>query len=311
MSARGLHPQGGVEIGQRLVHQEDLRLPDDGPGQGHPLALAARELGRLAVQQGVEPERGRGLLHLGRALVFGHAPLAQRELDVPGHAQVGVQGVALKDHGHVSILRVDVVDHAVPRWRSVPSVTSSSPATRRSAVVLPQPDEPSSTRSSPSGMVEGQGVDGHGVAEPLGHPLEAHLCQRAPPARCRSPLVRRQLPPHRLGDLLAGRAQPVALGIAARHPLLPAEGPDGGAVDDALDDARPGGDEVALSGGVALQDDVGHPVVVAFVELLVGAGRSQRRPALVLGRQGSPGGVRSSAVCGRAHRLSVCRIVLR
>ena len=34
-----------------------------------------------------------------------------------------------------------------------PDVTDSSPATMRSAVVLPQPDGPSSTRNSPSSMV--------------------------------------------------------------------------------------------------------------------------------------------------------------
>ena len=47
----GLHAQRGVEVGQRLVHQEDEGLAHDGPGQRHPLALAARELSRLAVEQ--------------------------------------------------------------------------------------------------------------------------------------------------------------------------------------------------------------------------------------------------------------------
>ena len=39
-----------------------------------------------------------------------------------------------------------------PSMRIVPSVTSSSPATMRSAVVLPHPDGPTSTISSPSAM---------------------------------------------------------------------------------------------------------------------------------------------------------------
>ena len=47
----GLHAQRGVEVRQRLVHQEDEGLAHDGPGQRHPLALAARELARLAVEQ--------------------------------------------------------------------------------------------------------------------------------------------------------------------------------------------------------------------------------------------------------------------
>src|SRR5579859_6093021 len=39
-----------------------------------------------------------------------------------------------------------------PSMRIVPPVTSSRPATMRSAVVLPQPDGPTSTISSPSAM---------------------------------------------------------------------------------------------------------------------------------------------------------------
>ncbi|OGN85389.1 MAG: hypothetical protein A2X23_08395 [Chloroflexi bacterium GWC2_73_18] len=35
-----LHPQLGVEVAERLVHEEDGRLAHDGPAQGHALALA-------------------------------------------------------------------------------------------------------------------------------------------------------------------------------------------------------------------------------------------------------------------------------
>ena len=58
------HPQGGVEVGERLVEQEDLRVADDGPPDGHPLALPAGELARVAPEQ--HPDlQGRG--HLGHA----------------------------------------------------------------------------------------------------------------------------------------------------------------------------------------------------------------------------------------------------
>src|SRR5262249_56130051 len=39
-----LHPQLGVQVGQRLVHQERLPAAHDPPAHGHPLALAARPL---------------------------------------------------------------------------------------------------------------------------------------------------------------------------------------------------------------------------------------------------------------------------
>ena len=51
-----LHAQLGVEVRQRLVEQEHLRVADDGPAHGHALALAARELARVAVEQWLQAE---------------------------------------------------------------------------------------------------------------------------------------------------------------------------------------------------------------------------------------------------------------
>ena len=69
-----LHPQLGVEVRQRLVHQEGLGVADDGPAHRHPLPLAARQLRRPAVEHLVELEHGghlgdpAGDLVLGRRL---------------------------------------------------------------------------------------------------------------------------------------------------------------------------------------------------------------------------------------------------
>lgn len=46
----GLDAQLGIEVRQRLVHQVHLRAPDDRPSHGHPLALATRQVLRLAVE---------------------------------------------------------------------------------------------------------------------------------------------------------------------------------------------------------------------------------------------------------------------
>ena len=51
------HPQLGVEVGQRLVEQEYLRIAHDRAAHGDALALAAGELARIAVEQMAE---GRG-----------------------------------------------------------------------------------------------------------------------------------------------------------------------------------------------------------------------------------------------------------
>ena len=60
-----LHAQLGVEVRERLVEQEHLRIAHDGAAHGDALALAAGELARIALEQGVEAE------DLGRALDAG------------------------------------------------------------------------------------------------------------------------------------------------------------------------------------------------------------------------------------------------
>ena len=58
----GLDAELGVEVGERLVHEEDRRFADDGAAEGDALALAAGELARLAVEVAGEVEdRGRFL----------------------------------------------------------------------------------------------------------------------------------------------------------------------------------------------------------------------------------------------------------
>ncbi len=57
-----LHPQLGVEVGQRLVEQKHLRVAHDGAAHGHALALAAGQLLRLAVHQFDDIEHARGFV---------------------------------------------------------------------------------------------------------------------------------------------------------------------------------------------------------------------------------------------------------
>jgi hypothetical protein len=45
------NPQLGVQVGERLVEEENLRLAHDGPAESDALPLAAGELARFAVQQ--------------------------------------------------------------------------------------------------------------------------------------------------------------------------------------------------------------------------------------------------------------------
>ena len=52
----GLYPQLGVEVGERLVEEEHLRLPHDRAAERHPLALAARQLRGLPLEHALEAE---------------------------------------------------------------------------------------------------------------------------------------------------------------------------------------------------------------------------------------------------------------
>ena len=102
----------GVEVGERLVHQVDLGVADDGAAHGDALALAAGEGGRLAVEELLEVEDAGGLAD---GLVDGvRVDLAEleRERHVVVNAHVRVQRVGLEDHRDVAVLGLDVVDHA-------------------------------------------------------------------------------------------------------------------------------------------------------------------------------------------------------
>ena len=59
----GLHAQFGVQVGERLVEQEDLRLAHDGAAHRHALALTARQLARLARQQLLNAQNAGRFLH--------------------------------------------------------------------------------------------------------------------------------------------------------------------------------------------------------------------------------------------------------
>ena len=105
--------QLGVEVRQRLVEQEHLRVAHDRAAHRHALALAARELARIAVEQVGEPEdlgrrpHPRGDLGLRRVLQH------QREGHVVGDRQVRVERVVLEHHRDVALLRRQVVHHPV------------------------------------------------------------------------------------------------------------------------------------------------------------------------------------------------------
>ena len=107
-----LHAQLGVEVRERLVHEERLRLAHDRAAHGDALALSARERARALREHALEPE------HLGGVsdsrLDLGSRDLAQLqpERHVLEGRHVRVERVVLEDHRDVAVLRRQVVDDA-------------------------------------------------------------------------------------------------------------------------------------------------------------------------------------------------------
>ena len=102
----------GVEIGERLVEQEDLRLAHDRPADRHALALAARKFARLALQERLQPQDPRGLRHLGVDLPLRLAGHLERKAHIGRHRHVRIERVGLEHHGDAALGRILVGDVA-------------------------------------------------------------------------------------------------------------------------------------------------------------------------------------------------------
>ena len=117
----GLGPQLGVEVGQRLVHEERLGPADDRSGQGHPLALAAREGGRLALDVGLEVEDARRLGH----------PLASLGLGQLAGGSISAVDLVLADDAAATRCSWPPSCADTARSSGTPSRCRASPARRR------------------------------------------------------------------------------------------------------------------------------------------------------------------------------------
>ena len=94
--------QFDIEVGERLVEQQELGAGRQGTCQGHALLLAARELVRCALGRLREANAGQGFLHTGRLL--GGGQVLQAKGHVLCHVHVREQGVVLKDHANAPAL---------------------------------------------------------------------------------------------------------------------------------------------------------------------------------------------------------------
>ena len=102
--------QLGVQVGQGLIHQQHLGLPDNGSPDGHTLPLAAGQRLGLPVQILGDAQDLRRLVHPLLDLLLGHFLQLQGEFHVLPHRHVGIQCVALEHHRDVPVFGLHVVD---------------------------------------------------------------------------------------------------------------------------------------------------------------------------------------------------------
>src|SRR5664280_2641135 len=98
------HAKLRVEVRQRLVHEERLRLADHRPSHRNSLALAAGKLSRLAIEELVETERVRYVADAPLTIGLVDMTEPQSEGEIPGDGHVRVERIVLEHHREIAAL---------------------------------------------------------------------------------------------------------------------------------------------------------------------------------------------------------------
>ena len=108
-----VHPERGVEVRQRLVHQQHRGVAHHGAAHRHPLALAAAELRRAALEEIAQVEHVGRDLDLAANLRALDLLLLEAEAHVLARGHVRVERVVLEHHGDVALVRLQPADVGV------------------------------------------------------------------------------------------------------------------------------------------------------------------------------------------------------
>ena len=104
-------PECRIEIGKRLVKEQQLRLLDQGAGECDPLLLAARQLTRPPVEELRDLDETGRRRNAGQHLFARHPLEAEREQHIVPHGHVRVERIRLEDNADVAVLGLDLVDY--------------------------------------------------------------------------------------------------------------------------------------------------------------------------------------------------------
>ena len=190
-----LQAQLGVEVGQRLVEEEQARLAHDGARERAALLLAAGQLARCAREKVADADLRRGVRDSLLDGVRSGADHAQRKADVLRHRHVRVERVALEHHRDVALPRllgghVHAVDHDLAGAH----LLETGKDAQRGGLARPgrsQQDEELAGRDRKVDAMQHRGL-----AVPLHDAFEAHaaLVHVPPKRRCAPPPPRGRAP---------------------------------------------------------------------------------------------------------------------
>ena len=172
-----LHAQLRIQVRQRLVEEEYRRLAHDGAAHRHALALPARQLARLALEQLGEFEDFRRARHARLDLVLRQAADLQAVGHVVGDLHVRVEGVVLEHHGNVAVLRLEVRDAALADG-DVALADGLQPGHHAQQGRLAAAGGADDDDELAVLHVHVEAVDDLGAAEGLAHTAKTYLCHR-------------------------------------------------------------------------------------------------------------------------------------
>ena len=99
--------KGDIEVRKRFVKEDDPRLAHECSADCHTLALAAGKRTRFSVEQAIEAENPRDVIHSRSGLGARDATSSRAEDQVAEDRQMGVEHRVLEDHRHVAAMGGD------------------------------------------------------------------------------------------------------------------------------------------------------------------------------------------------------------
>src|SRR5699024_2017167 len=106
-----LDSQFCIQVGERLVHQEYLRVADDGTSHGNTLSLTTGKSLRFTVEQFLKVKDPCSLADFLVDLIFRNLAQLQSECHVVIYCHMRIQSVVLEYHRDITVFRLYIVHY--------------------------------------------------------------------------------------------------------------------------------------------------------------------------------------------------------